>query len=189
MILESGGADQELVDTSAERFPRQNVPQAMPAIAEEREAQSSKVLQALQEVDVSLGKLLSRRARVLKAEALNRDAGRALGRLPSSCYAVTVQEAGIEHAKVASWLTPAPQTSLGMTLAVAKKGVAAPLPHVGYALSADRPEEGTPHRLRRHFRQKIKDAPPGRGEPHKLPGKGGGLAEPQGAEEGVLRWP
>jgi len=154
LILESGAADQEPVDLLTQRFVQQNIPQALPAIKAEQ-AQTSKVLQTFEEAGMSLGKLLSKKAKASKAKSLNKDMERALGRLSSSIYVVTAQKAGIEHAMVASWVTPASQSPLGVTLSVAKDRAMEPLLRVGDSFMINFLEEGKSKGLMKHFLQKF----------------------------------
>ena len=61
------------MDFLTQRPPGQSVPQARTAIAEESEAQGSKLRQALKEVGRSLEEMLSDKVEVSEAKALGQD--------------------------------------------------------------------------------------------------------------------
>jgi len=154
MILESAAPDQEPVQLLQQRFVQQNIPQALPAIKLEA-TWSPMTLQTFEEAGMSLGKLLSQKAKASKAKSLNKDMERALGRLASSLYVVTAKKAGIEHAMVASWVTPASQSPLGVSLSIAKDRAMEPLLRVGDTFTINFLEEGKSLGLMKHFLQKF----------------------------------
>ena len=50
----------------------------------------------------------------------DKDLSKAMGRVASSLYIVTAKKAGVRHAMVASWVTPASSKPLGVSLTIAK---------------------------------------------------------------------
>eukprot|EP00418_Pyrodinium_bahamense_P078838 CAMPEP_0179051608 /NCGR_PEP_ID=MMETSP0796-20121207/21332_1 /TAXON_ID=73915 /ORGANISM="Pyrodinium bahamense, Strain pbaha01" /LENGTH=106 /DNA_ID=CAMNT_0020748153 /DNA_START=1 /DNA_END=318 /DNA_ORIENTATION=- len=99
-------------------------------------------MQGYEEAGMSLGKLLGQKAKASKAKSQDKDMERALGRLSSSLYVVTAKKAGVQHAMVASWVTPASQSPLGISISIAKDRAMEPLLRVGDSFAVNFLEEG-----------------------------------------------
>jgi len=155
MILESCTKDQEPVDLLMRRFAQQNIPQALPAMTVPEQEFGAKAMQGYEEAGISLGKLLGQKKKASKAKSQDKDMERALGRLASSLYVVTANKAGLQHAMVASWVTPASQSPLGISLAIATDRAMEPLLRVGDSFTVNFLEEGKSLGLMKHFLQKF----------------------------------
>lgn len=78
-----------------------------------------------------LGKRLTQKSKAAAARGQDKDLSKALGRLASSLYVVTAKKAGVRHAMVASWVTPASSKPLGVSLTIAKERAMEPLLRIG----------------------------------------------------------
>jgi len=158
VVLESGDASQEPSEILMRRFLSKDLAQALPVMTLDGEELSPKIMQSYEEAGMRLGKSLSQKAKASKAKAQDKEMERALGRLSSSLFVVTAKKAGLEHAMVASWVTPASQEPLGLSVAIAKDRAMEPLLRVGDAFTLNFLEEGNSLSIMKHFLQNF---PPG----------------------------
>merc|ERR1740129_377501 len=112
-------------------------------------------MQGFEEAGMKLGGVLTKKAKAAKAKSQSKDLESALGRLSSSLYIVTAKKAGVRHAMVASWVTPASQAPMGISLAVAKDRAMEPLLRVGDAFNLNLLEEGRSLAVVKHFLQRF----------------------------------
>mmetsp|Transcript_74639 Transcript_74639/g.241344 ORF Transcript_74639/g.241344 Transcript_74639/m.241344 type:complete len:1505 (+) Transcript_74639:47-4561(+) len=154
MVLESSGENDEPLELLERRFMQQEIPMAMPAMTVSG-GFGPQTMQGFEEAGMGLGKLLGSKAKVSKVKQLDKEMERALGRLSSSLYVVTAAKAGVRHAMVASWVTPASESPLGVTLAVAKDRAMEPLLHTGDSFNVNFLEEGRSLGVMKHFLQKF----------------------------------
>lgn len=157
-ILESGGESQEPAEIIRQRFATQNISEAFPAMAIKEDLVTPQVQQGYEEQGMALGRRLTQQSKLAKAKCLNKDLEKALGRCSTGLYVITALKAGVRHSMVASWVTPASQTPLGITLAIAKDRAMEPLLRVGDVFNVNFLEEGNSLTMMKHF---LKRFPPG----------------------------
>merc|ERR1719414_1209296 len=130
------------------------IPEVLPTMRVEGDF-GARVMQGYEEAGMSLGKRLTEKAKLSKAKKQDQEMERALGRLSNSLYVVTAQKNGVEHAMVASWCTPASQSPMGISLAIAKDRAMEPLLRVGDNFIVNFLEEGKSLDLMKYFLQKF----------------------------------
>jgi len=154
MVLESCGENQEPVDLIGRRFMGAQIPEAMAAMKVQGDF-DARAMQGYEEAGMAMGKLLTQKAKLSKSKKQDQEMERALGRLSSSLYVVTAAKNGVEHAMVASWVTPASQSPMGVSLSIAKDRAMEPLLHVGDSFIVNFLEEGKSLDLMKHFLKKF----------------------------------
>mmetsp|Transcript_122662 Transcript_122662/g.183498 ORF Transcript_122662/g.183498 Transcript_122662/m.183498 type:complete len:710 (+) Transcript_122662:120-2249(+) len=153
MVLDSCDATQEPVELIRNRFVQQGIAQVLPPMTVAGADITPQVQQAFEEAGMKLGTALTKKQKVAKAKNQNKDLERALGRLSSSLYVVTAKKAGVRHAMVASWVTPASSAPIGISLAIAKDRAMEPLLRVGDSFNLNLLEQGRSQALMKHFLQ------------------------------------
>lgn len=158
MIMDSnGGEAQESIGLLRNRFLTANIPEAMPAMEVKEGNVTTQVMQGYEEAGMMLGKKVTQQIKASAAKKQDKDLAKALGRLSSSLYIATAKKAGVRHAMVASWVTPASAEPLGISLTIAKDRAMEPLLRIGDSFTLNILEEGKPSTLQlmKHFLQKF----------------------------------
>jgi flavorubredoxin/flavin reductase (DIM6/NTAB) family NADH-FMN oxidoreductase RutF len=154
-VLESAGPEQEPAEIIRQRFASQQIPEAAPAMIAAQDAVTPQVMQGFEEQGMKLGQLLTQAQKLDKARKKDKDLERALGRMSSSLYIVTAVKAGVRHAMVASWVTAASKSPLGISLTIAKDRAMEPLLRVGDQFNVNFLEEGRSLKMMKHFLKKF----------------------------------
>jgi len=159
MILDSyGGQEQESVALLRSEMMRASIPEAMPAMEIKGEVgMTAQTMQGFEENGMFLARKLTQKDKAAAAKNQNKDLVKALGRLASSLYVATAKKAGVRHAMVASWVTPASMEPLGLSLTIAKDRAMEPLLRIGDSFTLNILEDGKPVTLKlmKHFLQKF----------------------------------
>jgi flavin reductase (DIM6/NTAB) family NADH-FMN oxidoreductase RutF len=95
---------------------------------------------------------------VIKIKAIDNSLEKALGRISNGLYIITATKGEIQSAMVASWVTQASLTPLGIAIAVAKDRAMESLMQIGDRFVLNVLAEGNYQHLIRHF---LKRFPPG----------------------------
>jgi flavin reductase (DIM6/NTAB) family NADH-FMN oxidoreductase RutF len=154
-VLESAGPEQEPGEIIRQRFASQQIPEAAPTMSVAQDTVTPQVMQGFEEQGMKLGQLLTQAQKLDKARKQDKEIARALGRMSSSLYIVTAVKAGVRHAMVASWVTAASKSPLGISLAIAKDRAMEPLLRVGDQFNINFLEEGRSQEMMKHFLKKF----------------------------------
>eukprot|EP00931_Biecheleriopsis_adriatica_P112168 TRINITY_DN8670_c0_g1_i3.p1 TRINITY_DN8670_c0_g1~~TRINITY_DN8670_c0_g1_i3.p1 ORF type:complete len:729 (-),score=165.12 TRINITY_DN8670_c0_g1_i3:95-2212(-) len=159
VILDSfGGAAQDSIALLRSQMMQASIPEAMPAMEIKGvESLTAQTMQGFEEVGMFLARKLTQKEKAAAAKNQNKDLVKALGRLASSLYVATAKKAGVRHAMVASWVTPASMEPLGLSLTIAKDRAMEPLLRIGDTFTLNILQEGKPETLKlmKHFLQKF----------------------------------
>jgi len=156
VVLDSCGEGQQPVPLLVNKLAEQGIEEAVRPMNVEGKV-TLQVVQGFEESGLSLGKAMTQKQKATAAKKTDKDLSKALGRIGSSLYVVTAAKLGFRHAMVASWLTPASEEPLGISLAVAKDRAMEPLLRVGDEFTVNILEEGNPatRDLVKHFLQRF----------------------------------
>jgi len=157
VVLDSCAEElQEPVALVAQRFLEQELAEALPPM-QVKSKLTPQVLQGFEEAGLNLGRQLTQKEKAVAARGTDKDLAKALGRIGSSLYVVTAAKLGVRHAMVASWVTPASMSPLGISLTIAKDRAMEPLLRVGDSFTVNILEEGNPATLQlmKHFLQRF----------------------------------
>ncbi|HEY9763966.1 MAG TPA: diflavin flavoprotein [Trichocoleus sp.] len=118
-LFETGGGEDEPVFPLRNRFQEIGLTEAFVPILV-KEAPDSALNQGCDEAGTDLGQWLTRDRTVRQIKAIDGKLERALGRISSGLYLLTVQQGNVSSAMLASWVTQASLEPLGVAIAVAK---------------------------------------------------------------------
>eukprot|EP00403_Amphidinium_massartii_P012737 CAMPEP_0178423798 /NCGR_PEP_ID=MMETSP0689_2-20121128/27872_1 /TAXON_ID=160604 /ORGANISM="Amphidinium massartii, Strain CS-259" /LENGTH=684 /DNA_ID=CAMNT_0020045399 /DNA_START=47 /DNA_END=2101 /DNA_ORIENTATION=+ len=158
VVLESCGDGQVPVELLANQFRDMSIEEALaPVKVPANGSVTPTVMQSFEESGLTLGKALTQKDKTAALKKTDKDLSKALGRISSSLYIITAAKAGVRHAMVASWVSPASEEPLGITLTIAKDRAMEPLLRVGDTFIVNVLEEGNPEtrNLMKHFLQKF----------------------------------
>jgi len=153
-VFESGGEDGESVYPLVNKFRDLGLNPAFPPILV-KETPTEATYHLCEEAGSELGQLLSLHRNIKQIKAIDTDLEKALGRLSSGLYILTVQKGNVSSAMVASWVTQASFKPLGVTVAVAKDRAIESLLHVGDRFVLNVLEEGNYQGLMKHFMKRF----------------------------------
>ncbi len=156
-LFESGGGEDEPIYPLRNRFQEIGLTEAFEPILV-KQSPNPVVEQVCDEAGTDLGQWLTRDRTVKKAKAIDNDLQKALGRISNGLYIITAKKGEISSAMVASWVTQASFTPLGIAIAVAKDRAIESFLQVGDRFVLNILEEGNYQNLIRHF---LKRFPPG----------------------------
>ncbi len=156
-VFESGGGESESVYPLLSKFRDLGLTPAFPPILV-KETPTAATYKLCEEAGTDLGQWLSRERSLKQIKALDNDLEKALGRLSSGLYILTMQKGNLSSAMLASWVTQASFKPLGVTVAVAKDRAIESLLHVGEHFVLNVLEAGNYQGLMKHFLQRF---PPG----------------------------
>jgi len=156
IALDSCGDGQQPIPLMVNKFSQQGIMDAMPPLTVDGDV-DPQCLQRFEEAGLSMARALTKKEKASAAQAVDKDLFKALGRLGSTLYVVTAAKAGVRHAMIASWLTPASESPLGISLAIAKDRAIEPLLRIGDNFTVNVLEEGNPTTLEfmKHFLQRF----------------------------------
>ncbi len=156
-MFESGGGDDEPIDTLLLKFIELGLKEAFPAIRI-KETPSETTYKLCEEAGTDLGQWLTRDRTIKQIKAIDADLEKALGRISGGLYIITAKKGDVASAMLASWVSQASFQPLGFTIAVAKDRAIESLMQVGDRFVLNVLEEGNYQGLMRHF---LKRFPPG----------------------------
>jgi flavorubredoxin/flavin reductase (DIM6/NTAB) family NADH-FMN oxidoreductase RutF len=156
-LFEAGGGEDEPIYPLRNKFQETGLIEAFePIIVKKTPNQATK--QLCDEAGIDLGQWLTRDRTLQQIKAIDNSLEKALGRISNGLYIITATKGEIESAMVASWVTQASLTPLGIAIAVAKDRAIESLMQIGDRFVLNVLEEGNYQHLIRHF---LKRFPPG----------------------------
>jgi flavorubredoxin/flavin reductase (DIM6/NTAB) family NADH-FMN oxidoreductase RutF len=156
-FFESGGNQDEPLYPLRNKFREVGVTELFPPILL-KEPPTLTLDQLCEEAGTDLGQWLTRDRTVKQIKAIDTDLERALGRLSGGLYIITARKGEVASAMLASWVTQASLSPLGVAIAVAKDRAIEALLHGGDRFVLNVLEEDNYQPLMRHF---LKRFPPG----------------------------
>jgi flavorubredoxin/flavin reductase (DIM6/NTAB) family NADH-FMN oxidoreductase RutF len=156
-FFESGGDRDEPLYPLRNKFREVGVTELFPPILL-KEPPTVALDQLCEEAGTDLGQWLTRDRTVKHMKSLDTDLDRALGRVSGGLYIITARKGEIASAMLASWVTQASLSPLGVAIAVAKDRAIEALLHTGDRFVLNVLEEDNYQPLMRHF---LKRFPPG----------------------------
>jgi flavorubredoxin/flavin reductase (DIM6/NTAB) family NADH-FMN oxidoreductase RutF len=108
-----------------------------------------------EEAGTDLGQWLTRDRTIKQMKSLDSDLDRALGRISSGLYLITVKKDEVSGAMLASWVTQASLEPMGVAIAVAKDRAIESLMHPGDRFVLNILEEGNYQGLMKHFLKRF----------------------------------
>ena len=156
-LFESGGGEDEPVYPLRNKFQEIGLTEAFEPILV-KEAPNRVITQICDEAGTDLGQWLTRDRSVKQIKAIDSSLEKALGRISNGLYIITATKGEIKSAMVASWVTQASLTPLGIAIAVAKDRAIESFLQIGDRFVLNVLEEGNYQHLIRHF---LKRFPPG----------------------------
>jgi flavorubredoxin/flavin reductase (DIM6/NTAB) family NADH-FMN oxidoreductase RutF len=156
-LFEAGGGEDEPIYPLRNKLQETGLIEAFePIIIKKDPDQATK--QLCDEAGTDLGQWLTRDRTVKQIKAIDNSLQKALGRISNGLYIITATKGDIQSAMVASWVTQASLTPLGIAIAVAKDRAIESLMQIGDRFVLNVLEEGNYQHLIRHF---LKRFPPG----------------------------
>ncbi|MBE9028449.1 diflavin flavoprotein [filamentous cyanobacterium LEGE 11480] len=153
-LLESAGGDDEPVDTLRNRFRETDLKEAFAPIRID-DLPNEQTYQLCEEAGTDMGQWLTRDKSVKQMKSLDADLDKALGRLSGGLYIITAKKGDIQSAMLASWVSQASITPLGLTIAVAKDRAIESLMQIGDRFVLNILEEGNYQPLMKHFLKRF----------------------------------
>ena len=156
-LFESGGGEDEPIYPLRNKFQEIGLSEAFAPILV-KESPNQALMQVCDEAGTDLGQWLTRDRTVKQIKTLDNSLEKALGRISNGLYVITATKGEISSAMVASWVTQASLTPLGIAIAVAKDRAMESLLQIGDRFVLNVLEEGNYQHIIRHF---LKRFPPG----------------------------
>jgi flavorubredoxin/flavin reductase (DIM6/NTAB) family NADH-FMN oxidoreductase RutF len=153
-LFESAGGNDEPVDTLRTQFQALGLTEGFAPIRIVDQP-TDNTYQLCREAGTDMGQWLSRDKTVKQMKALNSDLDKALGRLSGGLYIITAKKGDVQSAMLASWVSQASVTPLGLTIAVAKDRAIETLMRVGDKFVLNVLEEGNYQHLMKHFLKRF----------------------------------
>jgi flavorubredoxin/flavin reductase (DIM6/NTAB) family NADH-FMN oxidoreductase RutF len=153
-LFESAGGNDEPVDTLRTQFQALGLTEGFAPIRI-ADQPTDNTYQLCREAGTDMGQWLSRDKTVKQMKALNSDLDKALGRLSGGLYIITAKKGDVQSAMLASWVSQASVTPLGLTIAVAKDRAIETLMRVGDKFVLNVLEEGNYQHLMKHFLKRF----------------------------------
>lgn len=156
-LFESGGGDDEPIYPLRNKFQEIGLIETFPPIIV-KETPNQATDQLCDEAGIDMGQWLTRDRTIKQIKSINTDLEKALGRISGGLYIITAKKGEISSAMLASWVTQASLSPLGIAVAVAKDRAIESFLHVGDRFVLNVLEEGNYQGLMKHF---LKRFPPG----------------------------
>ncbi len=153
-FFESGGDQDEPLYPLRNKFREVGVTELFPPILV-KEPPTVALNQRCEEAGTDLGQWLTRDRTVRQIKAIDTELERALGRLSGGLYIITARKGEINSAMLASWVTQASLSPLGVAIAVAKDRAIEALLHGGDRFVLNVLEEDNYQPLMRHFLKRF----------------------------------
>jgi flavorubredoxin/flavin reductase (DIM6/NTAB) family NADH-FMN oxidoreductase RutF len=153
-LFESAGGDDEPVDTLRNQFRTLGLTEGFAPIRIADEP-TTNTYQLCREAGTDMGQWLTRDKAVKQMKSLDGDLDKALGRLSGGLYIITAKKGDVQSAMLASWVSQASVTPLGLTIAVAKDRAIETLMRVGDKFVLNVLEEGNYQHLMKHFLKRF----------------------------------
>ncbi len=156
-LFETGGGEDEPIYPLRNKFQENSLTEAFPPILV-KEAPQAEIERLCDEAGTDMGQWLTRDRTKKKLAAIDQDLEQALGRISSGLYLVTAKKEDLSSAMLASWVTQASGSPLGVAIAVAKDRAIESFLQVSDRFVLNVLEEDNYQPLMKHF---LKRFPPG----------------------------
>ena len=153
-LFESGGGEDEPIYPLRNKLQEIGLSEAFPPILV-KQAPNQALKQICDEAGTDLGQWLTRDRTVKEIKAIDSSLEKALGRISNGLYIITAQKGEIKSAMVASWVTQASLSPLGIAIAVAKDRAIESFFHIGDRFVLNVLEEGNYQHLIKHFLKRF----------------------------------
>lgn len=153
-LFESGGGEDEPLFPLRSQFFSNGLTEAFPPILI-KEPPSLAIEQRCHEAGTDLGQELTRDRNIKQIKSINPDLEKALGRISSGLYILTTQKEGLSSAMLASWVTQASLSPLGIAIAVSKDRAIIDLLQIGDRFILNILGEGNYQHLMKHFLKRF----------------------------------
>ncbi|MGB2924927.1 MAG: diflavin flavoprotein [Limnothrix sp.] len=156
-LFETGGGEDEPIYPLRNKFQGVGLTEAFPPILV-KEAPQNAMDQLCDEAGTDMGQWLTRDRTQKDIQAIDLELEKALGRISSGLYLITAKKEDITSAMLASWVTQASGSPLGVAIAVAKDRAIESFMQVSDHFVLNVLEEENYKPLMKHF---LKRFPPG----------------------------
>jgi flavorubredoxin/flavin reductase (DIM6/NTAB) family NADH-FMN oxidoreductase RutF len=156
-LFEAGGGEDEPIYPLRNKFQEIGLTEAFPPILV-KDSFTQKIDRVCDEAGTDLGQWLTRDRNLKQIKAIDNSLEKALGRISNGLYIITATKGDISSAMIASWVTQASLTPLGIAIAVAKDRAIESFLNIGDRFVLNVLEEGNYQHLIKHF---LKRFPPG----------------------------
>ena len=156
-LFEAGGGEDEPVYPLRNKFQEIGLNEVFAPILV-KQAPDRAINQICDEAGTDFGQWLTRDRTVKQIKAIDNSLQKALGRISNGLYIITAKKGVISSAMVASWVTQASLSPLGIAIAVAKERAIESFLQLGDQFVLNVLEEGNYQHLIKHF---LKRFPPG----------------------------
>jgi flavorubredoxin/flavin reductase (DIM6/NTAB) family NADH-FMN oxidoreductase RutF len=153
-IFETGGGDDEPIDTLLNKFRNLGLTEAFPAIRI-KQTPKDNTFQLCEEAGTDLGQWVTRDRSIKAMKSLGADLDKALGRISGGLYIITAKRGDVSSAMLASWVSQASFKPIGLSIAVAKDRAIESLMQVGDRFVLNVLEENNYQTLMRHFLKRF----------------------------------
>jgi len=153
-LFESGGTEDEPLYPLRNKFQEIGVTEAFPAVLV-KQVPNQTLEQLCEEAGTDLGQWLQRDRTIKQMKSLDNSLDRALGRISSGLYLITAKKGEVCSAMIASWVTQASSSPLGLAIAVAKDRAIESLLQVGDSFVLNVLEENNYQPLMKHFLKRF----------------------------------
>lgn len=153
-LFEAGGGEDEPIYPLFNKFREIGLIEAFPPILL-KTLPTAGTEKLAEEAGTDLGQWLTRDRSIKQMKSLDSDLDRALGRISSGLYLITVQKGELSGAMLASWVTQASLEPMGVAIAVAKDRAIESLMHPGDCFVLNVLEEGNYQELMKHFLKRF----------------------------------
>ncbi|OKH19334.1 diflavin flavoprotein [[Limnothrix rosea] IAM M-220] len=156
-LFETGGGEDEPIYPLRNKFRSIGLTEAFPPILVKESPQAA-TDQLCDEAGTDMGQWLTRDRTQKKIQAIDLELEQALGRISTGLYLITAKKGNLSSAMLASWVTQASGSPLGIAIAVAKDRAIESLMQVTDRFVLNVLEEDNYKPLMKHF---LKRFPPG----------------------------
>ena len=156
-LVESGGGDDESLDTLQKNFVELGLTEVFPPLAM-KGAPTEATEQWCNEAGTDMGQWLMRDRTIKQMKTLDSKLDKALGRMSGGLYIITACKGDASSGMLASWVLPASLEPLGVATAIAKQRAIESFMHNGDHFVLNILEDGNCQELTKHF---LKRFPPG----------------------------
>jgi flavorubredoxin/flavin reductase (DIM6/NTAB) family NADH-FMN oxidoreductase RutF len=153
-LVESGGGEDEPIYPLRNKFQELGLTEVFPPVlVKENPTQATE--QLCDEAGTDMGQWLNRDRTIKQIKSINTELEKSLGRISTGLYIITAKKGEIQSAMLASWVTQASQTPLGVAIAVSKERAIESLMQVGDRFVLNVLEEGNYQGLMKHFLKRF----------------------------------
>jgi len=153
-LFESGGENEEPIDTLSSQFKNLGLAQAFAPIRLKK-APTEATYQVYEEAGTDMGQFVTRDRSIQEIKSINPKLEKALGRISGGLYIITASKGEVKSGMLASWVAKASRTPLGISVAVAKDRAIESLMQVGDSFVLNVLEEDNYQPLMKHFLKRF----------------------------------